>query len=178
MKNIISYFKNRQVETEKKHLKEQTDQVFLHLKQVLEERKLKRSHTSNDNTFTRVFYSNSRNGVIVMDAYTKNNHIYYCVSLLTKFPVEKTQELMLLAMNLNNVINRGIVRIQTEENWIYYEFGVPLEYYFHNMNMVGKHWDDILYIGEDMQALFEKQLTSDEDPLFNFASFYQEKKQD
>jgi len=111
----------------------------------------------NENTFNRFFYM------------IYGSKFHSSVKLLHDYPEEITTEIFILAMHINNILNDGIISINTEKNYVEYTKKEPVltSLLVPNQlrNQIVLHYEASV----KMQWAFDELLNSGEEPLIVFA---------
>lgn len=113
----------------------------------------------NENTFNRFFYM------------IYENKFISTVNLLHNFPEERTTEIFILAMHINNILNDGIITIDTEKNHVEY---TKKEHILSSLlvpnqirNQIVLHYEASVKI----QSAFSELINNKEEPVIVFADF-------
>ena len=113
----------------------------------------------NENTFNRFFYM------------IYGNKFHSSVKLLYDYPDEIATEIFILAMHINNILNDGIISINTEKNYVEYtkKESILTTLLVPNQlkNQIILHYEASV----KMQWAFYELLKRKEEPLIVFAEF-------
>jgi len=114
----------------------------------------------------------------------KGGHFYYMiydrcfhcrVQFLEDYPIELTTDLFILAAHFNNVLNNGVVIVNTDSQYVEYhqkrELLIPLLYTDELTNQVDRHFGT----SKDIYTAFQRLVTEQEAPAIIIADLLKER---
>jgi hypothetical protein len=104
---------------------------------------------------------------------------FHCkVKILETFPLELTTDLFVLAAHFNNLLNEGVVIVNTESQYVEFylkkDLLINLLYSGELYNQLIKHYD----ISKDIYAAYQRLIIEQEAPAIIIADLLREKEED
>jgi hypothetical protein len=109
-------------------------------------------------------FSLSENLTVPYRYFLSDEELHFNVCVLNSYPQEHTTDLFVLAAHFNNLLNFGKVKIDVNDQTVYFSYQNELELYATSPGKIHEHIGRHFHISKDVYWAFERYLTEGEEP--------------